>query len=74
MIESRLDVLRRRLGDELAASRVYRLAALNWREYSAHEGASEREMACRAAKQIHGAHAVVLRPLMRGAASHATGA
>jgi hypothetical protein len=72
MTESRLEVLRRRLREELAAIRVYRLAGCNWREYSGYsgyEGASENAARCEAAKQIHGTHAVVLLRLMRDATS-----
>jgi hypothetical protein len=65
VIEHRLEVLRRRLREELEARRVSKLAARNWREYSAHEGACERASMCEAAQQIHSAHALVLRRLLR---------
>jgi hypothetical protein len=70
MIEFRLDVLRRRLREELAASRVDRLPGIGANTVRMRE----RPKTCEAAKQIHGAHAVALRSLMRSAASHATGA
>jgi hypothetical protein len=65
MIESRLEVLRRRVREELTVRRVNKLAARNWCEYIAHEDAPENAARCEAAKQIHGAHAVVLLRLMR---------
>jgi len=64
-IESRSQVLKRRFKEENKSKRGCKLAARNWREYGAHEGARERAVSCEAAAQIHGRHARRLLSISR---------